>query len=258
MTHDRELLSFRQGYYEMLVALFRREPSTDLLQQLARGIRERAQAARNLHPLLGEGWDEIERFLTVMPPESLAETVAAEYTRLFIGPHGPPVNPYESFYLTGRLLDRPLANIRTFLKAAGIEKLEEYPEPEDFLAFELEVMRWLIGKQVAAPDLQEETRFLGQQSDFLKEHLLVWGPACAQDIERAEGAKFYCSAAKILQGFLELELNFLREWGLDKVASLDAARQRYGTFPMWKGPTFDATGVKPSASSSDKDKEDEV
>jgi TorA maturation chaperone TorD len=244
--------SFRRDYYELLVALFRKEPAAELLQQLGKGIRERTQAARNLHPLLGQGWEEIKHFLAAMPSENLPETVSDEYTRLFIGPHGPVVNPYESFYLTGRMLERPLADIRTFLKAAGIQKLEEDPEPEDWLAFELEVMRWLIGKQLTAADSQEETRFLGLQSDFLKEHLLVWGPACARDIERATGARFYRSLAKILQGFLELELNFFRRRGLDKIASLDATRQRYGAVPTWKGPTFDVADDKSEAPSSEK------
>jgi TorA maturation chaperone TorD len=246
VTPDLELHSFRQGYYEMLVALFRTEPTAELLQQLSNGIEERTQGARNLHPLLGQGWEEIQRFLTNTPYQSLAETVSDEYTRLFIGPHGPEINPYESFYLTGRLLDRPLADVRTCLKAIGIEKLEQYPEPEDCLVFELEVMRWLIAKQLAATDPQEETRLLDLQSNFLKDHLLVWAPACAKDIERAEGASFYPSLAKILEGFLEIELNFFRERGLGKITSLDAARQRYGALPVWKGPTFDISGDEKS------------
>jgi TorA maturation chaperone TorD len=252
MIHDRELLGFRHSYYEILVALFRKEPSNDLLDRLSNGIAERAQAARNLHSLLGKGWEEMDRFFAEIPTKRRAEVVADEYTRLFIGPIGPEVNPYESFYLTGRLLDRPLADVRAFLKPVGIEKSAEYPEPEDFLAFELEVMRWLIGKQLVTIDAQEEIRFLRLQSDFLKDHLLVWGPACAQEIERAESAKFYSSAAKILQAFLELERNLFREWGLDKVASLDAARQRYGSIPTWRGPTIDVSGEEPAASSSDK------
>jgi TorA maturation chaperone TorD len=242
VTSDLELHSFRRSYYEMLVALFRTEPTAELLQQLSNGIDERIQAARNLHPLLGHGWEEIQRLLTNTPYQSVAEIVSDEYIRLFIGPHGPEVNPYESFYLTGRLLDRPLADVRACLKAIGIEKLEQYPEPEDCLAFELEVMRWLIAKQLAAPDLQEQTRLLDLQSSFLKDHLLVWAPACAKDIERAEGARFYRSLAKILEGFLEIELNFFRQQGLDKITPLDAARQRYGALPTWKGPTFDMSG----------------
>jgi TorA maturation chaperone TorD len=241
MIHDRELLAFRQTYYELLGAFFRREPSGELLRQLADGIEERTAAARNLHPLLGAGWEEIERFLRDTPSESLGEVVADEYTRLFIGPHGPAINPYESFYLTRRLLDRPLAEVRTFLKSAGIEKLEEYPEPEDFLAFEMEVMRWLIGKQAMTADPEEQERFFRLQGDFLKEHLLVWAPACGGDIERSADANFYRCAAKILQGFLALEADLFREAGIGQIANLDLARLRYGTFPMWKGPVFDAS-----------------
>jgi len=245
MIHDRELLSFRQSYYEVLGALFGREPSGELLQQLVNGIEERTQAARNLHPLLGAGWEAIGRFVADTPTEQLAENVAEEYVQLFIGPLGAAVNPYESFYLTGRLLDRPLADVRTFLKSTGIEKLDDYPEPEDFLAVELEVMRWLISKQMVAADPKDERQWIELQADFLKEHLLVWGPDCAKDIERAECAKFYRSAAEILQGFLALELSFFREWGVDKVASLEEARQRHGVMPTWKGPTFSMPSEKP-------------
>ena len=251
MIDDRELLSFRQSYYEILGALFRREPSRELLQHLANGIEERTKAARNLHPLLGAGWDEIDRFLRDTSPESLAETIADEYTRLFVGPHGPAINPYESFYLTGCLLDRPLADVRAFLKSAGIEKLEEYPEPEDFLAFELDVMSWLIGKQATATDPQEQTRVFHLQSDFLNEHLLVWAPACGRDIERAAGANFYRFAAKILQGFLALESSFLRELGFATATSLDAVRLRYASHRTWKGPTFDPSRENPRDPSSE-------
>jgi len=254
MVGDRELLAFRQGYYELLVSLFWREPPGDLLQHLSDGMSERIQAARNLHTLLGEGWEGIQRFLAETPSKELAETVADEYTRLFIGPHDTQVYPYESFYLTGRLLDRPLANLKTRLKGIGIEKQEGYPEPEDFLAFELEVMRWLTEKQKATTRPEEETPWVRCQADFLKEHLLVWVPTCAQDIEKAEGANFYCATALILQGLVEMERAFFREWGTDKVIPLEEARRRYGAMPTWKGPTFEMAGDEPEASLPPKNK----
>ena len=129
---------------------------------------------------LGRTDEAIERFLGDTPPGQSAQNVAEEYIQLFIGPHNPEINAYESVYLTGRLFDRPLADIRTFLKAVGIEKVDEYSEPEDFLAFELEVMRWFVGKQLGATNPEEEKRWLRLQSEFLKEHLLVWAPACAR------------------------------------------------------------------------------
>lgn len=254
MIGDRELLTFRQGYYSLLVSLFWKEPSGELLLKLSDGMRERIDASRNLQPLLAEGWEEIDHFLRGTPSEQLAEAADDEYIRLFIGPHGPTVNPYESFYLTGHLLDRPLADVRTVLKAVGIEKQDGYPEPEDFLAFELEVMRWLIGKQESAADLEEEKRWLQHQADFLKQHLLVWAPACAEDIEKAKGADFYRGAAMILRGFLEVERTLFPEWGLDKIASLEEIRRLYGAMPMWKGPTFDFSGEAPKAPAPPREK----
>lgn len=237
MIGDRELLAFRQGYYKMLVSIFWKEPSGELLLNLAAGIKERIDASRHLHALLAEGWEEIDRFIAEIPAEQLAETVGDEYTRLFLGPHGLEINPYESFYFTGRLFDRPLANLRTVLKALGIEKQDGYAEPEDFLAFELEVMRWLTEKQGNAADPEEEKHWIQHQADFLKQHLLIWAPACAQDIEKARETHFYRGAAKILRGFMELEGTFFP--GPDKVPSLEEVRRLYGAIPTWKGPTFD-------------------
>jgi len=239
MIGDRDLLGFRQRYYELFVSLLWKEPTGELLAALTEGIEERIKGARNLHPLLGEGWEEIGRFLDGPAPERLDETVADEYTRLFIGPREPEVNPYESFYLTGRLLDRPLAVIRDFLKTVGIEKQEGYTEPEDFLAFELEVMRRLIHRQGAAADPDGEIRWLNVQATFLREHLLVWGPAAARDLAAARGAVFYRGVGRLLQGFLELEWDLFKSWGEEPIKSLDEARRSFARSGEWKGPLFD-------------------
>lgn len=245
MIGDRDLLAFRKGYYDLFVSLLWQEPAGEFVTGLGEGIEERIKGARNLHPLLGEGWEEIGSFLEGVPPEQLGQTVADEYTRLFIGPREPEVTPYESFYLTGRLLDRPLAVVRAFLKEIGIEKQEGYSEPEDFLAFELEVMRRLIHRQGSAPDPDGEVRWVNSQATFLKEHLLVWGPAPARDLAGAKGAVFYRGVAKLLQGFLELERDLFKAWGEGEVRSLDEARQSFAQRREWKGPLFDLSDSAP-------------
>ena len=242
MVGDRDLLAFRQGYYDLFVSLLWREPAGELVAALSQGIEERIKGARNLHPLLGEGWEEIGRFLSGVAPDRLGETVADEYTRLFIGPREPEVSPYESFYLTGRLLDRPLAVIRGFVKAIGIEKQEGYAEPEDSLPFELEVMRRLIDRQSSAADPDGEVRWLSSQAHFLKEHLLVWGPAVARDMAAAKGAQFYRGVAKLLQGFFELERDLFKAWGEEEIKSLDEARQNFARSGEWEGPLLDFLG----------------
>jgi TorA maturation chaperone TorD len=241
MVGDRELFTFRLGYYELFVSLLWKEPAGELLAALANGMPERVKGARQLHPLLGQGWEEIGQFLTGMSPDRYAETVGEEYTKLFIGSPAPEVQPYESYYLTGHLMDRPLALIRALLKTIGIERQAEYPEPEDCLAFELEVMRRLIARQGSAKDPDSEVRWLNGQAVFLKEHLLVWGPAFCRDLSGAEGAGFYKAAATLLQGFLEMEREQFRRWGPGEVRSLEDVRQSFAGTGEWRGPLFDPT-----------------
>lgn len=240
MIGDAELLVFRRDHYSLFVRLFWREPTTDLLTGLNEGLEERTRGAEGLHPLLGKGWEEIGAYLAEHEPIDLAEDAADEFTRLFLGPMAPEVHPYESYYLTGKLFDRPLVAVRGFLQKVGVERREDYPEPEDSLAFELEVMRQLIARQRAEQNPDGEARWVHLQAAFLKQHLLVWAPACARDLEEARGARLYRGVARLLRGFLELELELFRDWGPLPLRSLEEARLSYGQLGGWKGPIFQA------------------
>jgi TorA maturation chaperone TorD len=244
MLTDKALIEFRHTYYRLFVQLLWKEPAAELVTALQEDIEARISAAAGIHARMGEGWKIIQGVLAEQAPE----TVAEEFTVLFLGPFAPQVIPYESYYLTGHLFKAPLIVLRSFLKGLGVEKqAQEFAEPEDMLAFELAVMRWLIGKQMAAGHSVEDTRWLELQAAFLKQHLLVWAPTCAQDMESAPGAHFYRGVAMILQGFLEVERTLFRDWGLDHIVSLEEARQRHGVYSTWQGPTFDLSGGEAEA-----------
>lgn len=250
-VRDKELAEFRHTYYSLFVRFWWKEPDAAFIDSLQGDIENRIDPAAKLHPLMGEGWRSIQSFLAERAPEEVAD----EYTRLYIGPFGVPIYPYESHYLTGHLFRAPLVILRGFLKRLGLEKQEDdFSESEDVLSFELEVMRWLISKQMGVENSDEETNWLQLQADFLRDHLLVWVPTCLQDIEKAEGAYFYRGAAMILRGFLEVERSLFREWGLDKVLSLEEARKRCGVSSTWKGPTFDVPGDEPEPPSPPRGK----
>lgn len=236
MLREQELIAFRHTYYNLFVRLLSKEPAAEFVAALQEEIEARIDAAALVHPRLGEGWTALHDFLVEASPEVVAE----EFTALFLGPFAPQVHPYESFYLTGQLFTAPLIALRGFLARLGVAKQEQaLAEPEDVLAFELEVMRWLISKQMVAGHADEESRWLERQAAFLQAHLLIWAPACAQDMEHAPGAHFYRGVAILLQGFLEVERTLFRDWGMDQIPSVEEARRRYGADSTWQGPTFE-------------------
>lgn len=242
MLADPDVLGFRRGYYDLLVGLLWREPAPDLVAALPVGLDDRVRAAGALEPRLAEGWGALARFFATVPAP--AEAVTEEYTRLFIGPQ-PRLNLYESVYLAGRPYDRPLAVLRSTLRELGIEKAAGYPEPEDFVAFELEVMRVLLRRQASANDPDGHAQALAAQGTFLKRHLLVWGPAAGKDLAECGDASFYRGVGALLQGFLALERDHVGPWGPEELRTLEVARQLYAGRPDWQGPLLDFPEGRP-------------
>ena len=100
-------------------------------------------------------------------------------------------------------------------------------------------MNWLIVKQGEASNIEEEGQWLDLQAEFLKRHLLVWGPTCLKDLEFAAHADFYQGVSLLLRGFFEVENQLFEDRGPKKIGSLDQLRRQYGKRGVWKGPTFD-------------------
>ena len=233
MLRDPDFIQFRQTYYRLFVQLLWKEPEAAFVAALRDDMPARVEAAASVHPLMGSGWQIIDDYLADHSPGA----VAVEFNQLFLEPFAKGIRPYASYYLTGQFFTEPLKAWRGFLKQLGVEKPPGFTDPEDVLAFELDVMRWLIDKQAATDNAD---RWLRLQVTCLKEHVLVWAPSCAGDIEQAPQAVFYRGAAQLLRGFLEVEQSLFRDWGLDRVATLAEARAHYGAGPEWRGPLFDA------------------
>jgi len=242
MLGDRDLREFRLGYYTLLVSLLWRDPPASTVAGLLAGADERTAAAAAVDPVLGEGWAAIAEYVRTVPPADLGDRLVEEYTHLFVGPPAPRINLYESYYLVGRVMDRPLADVRGSLAALGIARDPDYAEPEDFLAFELEVMRRLVDRQGSAPDPRAEAQAVEGQASFLTRHLLVWAPAAARDLAGAAGAPFYRGVGLLLQGFLAFEREVASGWGGEPIQSMDDARGRYAGSGLWRGPVLDLPG----------------
>lgn len=181
----------RAEVYCVLAALFYAPPSPELMAQLRVAVTE-APAAGGF---LEEPWRQL-----VGAARELSDVqVADEYDALFGGVGKPDVMLFGSYYLSGFLNEKPLAQLRSDLAALGLSREEGVNETEDHFACVCEVMRYLI----AGDDV--EVANLTQQQKFFSTHLQPWGMALCDAIEQHPQARFYAALAGFVRAFLSVE-----------------------------------------------------
>jgi TorA maturation chaperone TorD len=124
-----------------------------------------------------------------------------EYQELFIGVGRGELVPYGSWYLTGFMMEKPLAELRTDLARFGFERQAQSHEPEDHAAALCETMSLIIANGA-------EISF-AQQRDFFRKHLEPWMGRFFADMAAAKSARFYRAVGILGEQFLEIERNYL-------------------------------------------------
>lgn len=125
-----------------------------------------------------------------------AERAEREFFALFIGVGRGELLPYASYYLTGFLHERPLAELRETLGRLGIVRAAGVPEPEDHIAFGCEVMAGLLEGRLGAP---------AEADRFFARHLRPWAGRVFADLQVAEAARFYRAVGALGQVAFEIE-----------------------------------------------------
>ena len=187
---DREELA-RAEIYGLLASLFYAPPTAELHAQLQVAVTEAPVAGA----FLERAWSEVvaaSRRLTI-------EEVADEYAALFLGIGKPEIFLYGSYYLAGRLNEKPLVALRHDLRALGLERPETVSETEDHIASLCEVMRYLI----AGEDV--ETSNLATQQRFYSAHLRAWIDGFCDLLAAHPKADFYRSVAGFTRDFAAVE-----------------------------------------------------
>ena len=176
---DRE----RAQLFALLGRLLSGPPDADLLARL-RGLRgDDTPLGRALDGLAGAA------------RATDAARVEREHFLLFIGVGRGELLPYASYYLTGFLHERPLAELRATLGALGVARAAGVAEPEDHLGFCCEVMAGLL-----------EGRFQDSRpGDFFARHLAPWAGRCFADLEGAEAASFYRAVGALGRSAVDIE-----------------------------------------------------
>jgi TorA maturation chaperone TorD len=177
----------RAALYGLLADLFYAPPSQALLEHLA-GSGDEGEGA------LQQSWSE----LVAACRGAQQEAVRDEYESLFIGVGKPEVVLYGSYYLSGFMMEKPLAELRADLVRLGIERAEQVSESEDHLATLCAVMRYLI-------ESDELQHGLAAQQAFFATHMRSWVGECCDAVEAHHGAAFYRPVARLARAFFEVE-----------------------------------------------------
>ena len=214
---DEELLALldqRTSTYILLSRLYLKEVDAQLLAELHEMCYPMATGDDDVDT----GYLYIATFLSNLWAESLTE-LAVDYVRCFLGNHVDSYGaayPYESVYTSEKRLlmqearDEVLAIYRSF----GLEKRDDWGEGEDHVALELEFMRYLNERCAAAfreGDVEEATRLLVAQRNFLQYHLVSWVPMMTADLRGYAKTKLYQGLAYLTDGFLRTDFALLQD-----------------------------------------------
>jgi TorA maturation chaperone TorD len=178
----------RGNVYALLGHLLAGAPDDSVLETLA-GI----APAPARQDLLTAAWQMLADAAGRSSPESLRD----EYLALFVGLGRGEVLPYGSWYLTGFLMEQPLARLRGDLRELGIERQDSVREPEDHAAALCDVMALLISGEEPAP--------VALQSQFFARHMEPWMNRFFRDLQQAPSARFYRAVGQLGEQFMEVE-----------------------------------------------------
>jgi TorA maturation chaperone TorD len=178
----------RAQLYGLLGALLLSPPSPLVVSLLAQA--DTLQSPDHAGPL-ESAWEDVVLAARIMD----AEIIRDEYDSLFTATGTPLLDPHESLYVSGFMMDQPLALLREDLRALGVARQPGSVQLEDHLGALCEVMALLIA----------QGRPLSQQRRFFERHIANWAGDCTRDMRNADGANFYRLIASLIDAYLGVE-----------------------------------------------------
>ncbi|WP_170348412.1 TorD/DmsD family molecular chaperone [Ruegeria atlantica] len=182
----------RADFYNFLGLLLSGPPDQMLLDQVA--------------GLTGDGTDLGQAIQAMARVAKVTKPAAAEreFNALFIGLGRGELLPYGSYYLTGFLNEKPLAQLRNDMAVRGITRAQNVFEPEDNIASLMEMMAGMIVGRFGAPATVED------QKVFWNKHIGPWATHFYSDLEAAEASVLYASVGTAGRVYMEIEREAFR------------------------------------------------
>ncbi|MBO9452084.1 molecular chaperone TorD family protein [Tropicibacter sp. R16_0] len=182
----------RADFYNFLGLILAGPPDQMLLDQIAGLTGDNTD--------LGQAITALSRVAHVTKPAAAER----EFNALFIGLGRGELLPYASYYLTGFLNEKPLAQLRNDMAVRAITRAPNVYEPEDNIASLMEMMAGLIVGRFGTPASIED------QKAFYNKHIGPWAGHFYSDLEAAEQSVLYASVGAAGRVFMEIERDGFR------------------------------------------------
>ena len=179
--------ALRADMYDFLASLLRVEPSDDLIDKVARLSGDDTP--------IGSACAVLAHLANTMDNGLIRN----EYVEMFVGVGRGEILPFASYYITGFLNDKPLANLRAEMSEIGIVRADGVKEPEDHIASLFDMMSGLIRGRFG------KSFSIAEQAKFFNKHIEPWAGLLMRDIEAAKTVVFYAPVGAIGKAFLEIE-----------------------------------------------------
>lgn len=204
----------RSATYELLSRLYAREIDQELLDKL-RGMRFPANTG---NAKLDEGYKLIATYLSGAW-ENTATELSVDFARTFIG-HGvdaySAAYPFESVYTSEKrlMMQNARDEVLAIYRSEGMDKQEDWKDGEDHVAMELEFQGILAARTADRLEQGDEDgaeALLFTQANFMHDHLAAWVPMMTADIDVFSRTDFYRGLARLTEGYLQTDQEFLTE-----------------------------------------------
>ncbi len=169
----------------MLALLLFRAPTAAVLSKLS-GLKGDVSPLGMAHMALGIAASEAEE-----------AKVGREFFDLFVGVGRGELLPFASYYLTGFLHERPLAEVRQAFINYGIVRDDNSKEPEDHIAILFDVMAGLATRRFGDGFADEKA--------FFETHIKPWAARFFDDLCHVEGKPFYRAVGEVGRLFIAIE-----------------------------------------------------
>jgi len=207
----KDVSEARASVYWFFSALFSKELELEQIQSLASGEASQFLDQLAKEPDLSSTIAILKKQLNQLAVHPTGELeLKSQFADLFLMDFQHSAPPYASVYLSNEhlLMQEPHHAMLKQLESMGVKVVDNFKEPADHIAIELDCLGNIILQGVQADTGAEQDQATDTQVNFIEQHLTSWFPLFKQKVDSHE-TSFYTTLTQLLCHYIEQDIVYL-------------------------------------------------